>query len=162
MIFISVGSQKFQFNRLLKEIDLLIKRGIIKDKVFAQIGVSDYKPKYYNYIDFLTQDEFNNYIKKSNLIITHAGTSSIISSLKENKKVIVVPRLSKYKEHVDDHQIQLTNEFETLNLIEACYDIDNLMNAIENVNIKKYNKYISNSKNIIESIEDFLDVGDLR
>ena len=45
MILVTVGSQKFQFNRLLQEIDKLIEEGIIKEKVFAQIGVSDYIPK---------------------------------------------------------------------------------------------------------------------
>ena len=45
MIFITVGSQKFQFNRLLEQIDLLIENKIIKEEVFAQIGSSDYIPK---------------------------------------------------------------------------------------------------------------------
>ena len=49
MIFVTVGSQKFQFNRLLKKIDELIDAGIIKDKVFAQTGASDYIPKNYQY-----------------------------------------------------------------------------------------------------------------
>ena len=61
MIFVTVGSQKFQFNRLLKEIDKLIQNGKIKEDVFAQIGVSDYKPKNYEYVDFMSQDEFNYY-----------------------------------------------------------------------------------------------------
>ena len=40
MIFITLGSQKFQFNRLLKTVDELVERGIIKEEVFAQIGFS--------------------------------------------------------------------------------------------------------------------------
>ena len=59
MILISVGSQKFQFNRLLKKIDELIEKNIITDKVFAQIGVSDYIPKKYEYSDFLSTEDFN-------------------------------------------------------------------------------------------------------
>ena len=45
MIFITLGSQKFQFNRLLKAVDELVAAGKIKDEVFAQIGYSDYKPR---------------------------------------------------------------------------------------------------------------------
>ena len=48
MIFVTLGSQKFQFNRLLIEIDRLIEEGKITEKVFAQTGYSDYKPKNYN------------------------------------------------------------------------------------------------------------------
>ena len=66
MILITVGSQKFQFNRLLEEVDKLIEKKVIEDEVFAQIGVSDYKPKNYEYKDFLTQDEFSKKMDESN------------------------------------------------------------------------------------------------
>ena len=94
MIFVSVGSQKFQFNRLLKKIDELIENKIIKDKVFAQIGVSDYKPKNYEYIDFMTQDEFSKKIEECSLLITHGGTGVIVNAVKKEKKVIATPRLA--------------------------------------------------------------------
>lgn len=157
MILITVGSQKFQFNRLLKKIDELIEDGTINDEVFAQIGVSDYKPKNYKYVDFTTQDEFNNKIEEANLIITHAGTGVIVNAVKKGKKVIGIPRLSKYGEHVDDHQIQLIDEFKELNFIEPVYNIDNLKEAIQTIKKKKYNKYISNTDAIIESIEEFIE-----
>ena len=47
MIFITLGSQKFQFDRLLKEVDRLIADGVIQEKVFAQIGASEYLPQNY-------------------------------------------------------------------------------------------------------------------
>lgn len=156
MIFISVGSQKFQFNRLLAEIDRLIENNTITDEVFAQIGNSDYKPRNYKYVDFMTQDDFNKLIEKSDIIITHGGTGVIINSIKKGKKVIAIPRLSKYKEHVDDHQIQLINEFKELNLIEAIHEVDELEKAIKKIKEKRYNKYISNTSKIVESIEKFL------
>ena len=43
MIFITLGSQKFQFNRLLKAVDDLIEHKKIQDEVFAQTGYSDYQ-----------------------------------------------------------------------------------------------------------------------
>lgn len=58
MIFITLGSQKFQFNRLLKAVDDLVQRKIIKEDVFAQIGYSDYQPQNYSYKKFLDRDEF--------------------------------------------------------------------------------------------------------
>lgn len=157
MIFITVGSQKFQFTRLLKKIDELIEKKVIDEEVFAQIGVSDYVPKNYEYKDFLTQDEFKTYISKASLVITHAGTGTIINALKQDKKVIAIPRLAKYGEHVDDHQIQLIDEFKNLNLIEPVYDIKDLEKAIKTVKNKKYNKYKSNTKNILEDIEEFIE-----
>lgn len=86
VIFITVGTQKFQFNRLLKEIDRLIEEEKITEEVFAQIGYSGYKPKNYNYKDFIDRDEFEDIIKKCKIIITHGGTGSIIGAVKQRKK----------------------------------------------------------------------------
>ena len=83
MILVTVGSQKFPFNRLLEKIDDLIDKGVIEDKVFAQIGVSDYKPKNYEYQDFMTQDEFNKKIEECDMMITHAGTGVIVNAVKK-------------------------------------------------------------------------------
>ncbi len=157
MIFVTVGSQKFQFNRLLKEIDKLIQNGKIKEDVFAQIGVSDYKPKNYEYVDFMSQDEFSKKIDQASLIITHAGTGVIVNGVKKGKKVIAIPRLSKYGEHVDNHQIQLIKEFSELNFIEPVYEIDKLDEALDKTQNKKYKRYVSNTEKIINSIEFFIE-----
>lgn len=156
MILITVGSQKFQFNRLLQKVDELIDENVIKDEVFGQIGVSDYIPKNYEYVKFMPQEEFNKKMDEADLIITHAGTGVIVNAVKKGKKVIGVPRLKEYGEHVDNHQIQLIKEFENLNFIEAVYDIENIEEALKNVILKKYNKYESNTDVILESIEKFI------
>ena len=157
MIFVTLGSQKFQFNRHLIEIDRLIEEKKITEEVFAQIGYSDYKPRNYEYKEFLDRDRFADVMNMSDKVITHGGTGAIIGAVKNGKKVIAVPRLYEYQEHVDNHQIQLINEFKELNFIEAAYEIDELEEAIDNIKIKKYNKYISNTRKIIDSIESFIE-----
>ena len=77
--------------------------------------------------------------------------------VKKWMKVIAIPRLAKYGEHVDDHQIQLINEFKELNFIEPVYKINDLENSIKNIDNKKFNKYISNTDVIIEDIEKFIE-----
>lgn len=156
MIFVTVGSQKFQFNRLLKKIDELVDKKVISDEVFAQVGVSDYKPINYDYIDFMTQEEFNKKIDKCSLLITHAGTGVIVNAVKKGKKIIATPRLAKYGEHVDDHQIQLIQQFDELNFIEPLYDLEEIERKIREVNIKSYKKYVSNTDTIINSIKEFI------
>lgn len=93
MIFVTLGSQKFQFNRLLEAVDNLIINEVIKDKVFAQIGYSDYMPRNYEYKNFLDRDEFLQLEKKSDIIITHGGTGAIIGAVK-NKKSYCCPKIS--------------------------------------------------------------------
>ena len=156
MIFITVGSQKFQFNRLLREIDNLIEKKVIVEEVFAQIGYSDYIPKNYKFKKFLDKDEFNNFIDSSRIIITHGGTGSIISALKKSKKVIAIPRLSKYGEHVDDHQIQIVSQFEKIGFLKGISDISEVSVAISEVHNMEFKSYISNTKKIIDEIDKFI------
>lgn len=156
LIFITLGSQKFQFNRLLKAIDEQIADGRIKEKAFAQIGSSDYRPVNYKFKDFLDRDEFAEWTSKADIVITHGGTGAIIGAVKKGKKVIAVPRLAKFGEHVDDHQLQLVEQFKDLNLICECRDCDNIWKAVEIVKKTHYESYKSNTENIIDSIEKFI------
>lgn len=113
-------------------------------------------PQKYNYKTFLDRDEFSNEMEKADIVITHGGTGAIIGAVKRGKKVIAVPRLAKYDEHVDDHQLQLIKQFDDLNLICPCRDTKELETALDTVQQTKYNRYKSNTLNIISSIEDYL------
>lgn len=157
MIFITLGSQKFQFNRLLKAIDELMESGEISEDVFAQIGYSDYVPKNYQYKQFLDRDEFAVMTEKSDIVITHGGTGAIIGAVKKGKRVIAVPRRVKYGEHVDDHQLQLVGQFKELNLICECNDCTQLGNILKEIRYIRFNAYESNTQTIINSIEQFLE-----
>ena len=105
MIFVMTGSQEFSFDRLLKEVDRLTGEKFINETVFAQTGCSDYKPKNYGFARYINNKEFEEKIRMSRIIVTHAGTGNIITALRMRKKVIAVPRYAKYGEHVDDHQL---------------------------------------------------------
>ena len=156
MIFVTLGSQKFQFNRLLAKLDELIVNGTIQEEVFAQIGYSDYKPLHFTYKEFLDREEFAATMTKCSTVITHGGTGAIIGAVKKGKKVIAVPRLSKYGEHVDDHQIQLLKQFDDMGIISACYEFEMLNKHYKNLQQREFNKYQSNTKTIIDSIDKFL------
>lgn len=155
-IFITLGSQKFQFNRLLKTVDELCEKGTVDaEDVFAQIGYSDYLPRNFNYKKFMNRDEFNMEMSKAEIVITHGGTGAIIGAVKKGKKVIAVPRRAKYGEHVDDHQLQLVGQFKEMNLIYACNDCD-IKKALDEIGSMQFEKYSSNTHRIIRSIEDYI------
>ena len=151
MIFVTLGSQKFQFDRLVQAVDELQT----DEEIFAQIGYSEYKPKHFKYKRFLDRDEFDKIMDSSNIVITHGGTGAIIGAVKKGKKVIALPRLKKYGEHVDDHQIQLVNQFSELNLIYPCIDCD-IQKALDTVKRTTYASYKSNTARIIRSLEEFI------
>lgn len=156
MIFVSVGSQKFQFDRLLQRLDQLIEEGIIQDQVMAQIGVSQYVPKHFAYVPFMDREEFSRQVDACSVMITHGGTGAIIGAVKKGKKVIAVPRLAQYGEHVDDHQLQLIHQFDDLNLICPCCDLKDLGECCQKIGDMEFKTYVSNTHRIIASIENYL------
>ena len=49
MIFVTVGSRNYPFDRLFKKIDDLYEEGILTEPMFAQTGTSTYDPKPVSY-----------------------------------------------------------------------------------------------------------------
>lgn len=156
MILVVLGTQKFQFNRLLKEIDKLTEQNKIDDEVFAQKGHSDYAPKNYEAVDFLDKEIFEKKVSSCDILITHSGVGSIISGINKEKPVIVVPRLKKYNEHVDDHQLEIANAFSQKNYVLMCSEINELEEIIKKAKYHKFDKYISQRKKTIEAITEYL------
>ena len=137
MIFVTVGSRNYPFDRLFIELDKLCEEGIIKDKIFAQIGTTTYKPKNYEYKDFISQEEFLNYVKKAKYVISHGAFGSIMKALNEGKKVIAVTRLEKYGEHINDHQIQNNEAFGSNGYVLPVFEMEELKDAIIKIQTKK-------------------------
>ena len=157
MIFVTLGTQDKSFSRLLDAIEKQIENGNIKEKVIVQAGHTEYKSKYMEIHKLLPMNEFDNYIKKCNLLITHAGVGSIMTGLNNNKKVIVVPRLAKYKEHINDHQMQITDNFSKEGYILPLYENDDLGMVLKNIKKFKPKKFKSNTGNMIELICNYID-----
>ena len=126
MVFVTVGSQKFQFDRLIKAVDALCADGIIESGCFAQTGACAYEPQHMEHKDFLDREEFRARMDACDTVITHGGTGAIIGAVKDGKKVIAVPRHARYGEHVDDHQEQIAAKFEEMGYVRVCREIGEL------------------------------------
>jgi UDP-N-acetylglucosamine transferase subunit ALG13 len=156
MIFITTGSRSFQFDRLLKAVDIAVENGEIKDDIFAQVGSSKYKVKNYKTVEFLNHEEFNRKMSECDIVLTHGGTGVIVNAVKMGKRVVAVPRLAQYQEAVDDHQIQLVQAFEKLGMVTGCYDCEKIGVAITTSKEKEVKPYVSNTQTIIESVDSFI------
>ena len=138
MIFVTVGTHYQGFERLIEKMDQIAAK--IDEKVIMQIGYTDYKPKNAKWFKFLEYDEINNLYNEAELIISHAGAGTLLDSLNSKKPIIIVPRLKKFGEHIDNQQIELAEALENTSKVLAVYDIedleDNLL-KIENYRFKK-------------------------
>lgn len=156
MIFVSLGTNDKNFDRLLKAIDKEIELGNIKDKVIVQSGYTKYESNNMEIIDLMTMDMFNKCINDCDLLITHGGVGTILDGLKKNKKILAFPRLSKYHEHVNDHQLEIVNKFYNEGYI-LTGEIDDLGNLLKKVGSFKPKKYISNNSKFNDNLCKIID-----
>ena len=96
-------------------------------------------------------------MKKCRILITHGGVGSILTGINNNKKVIAVPRLAKYKEHGNDHQLQIVANFGKLGYIIPVNEMEDLEEAIKKSKNFKPKKFVSNTNKFIKLIEDYID-----
>ena len=156
MILVTLGTQDKSFDRLLKTIEKKIKDGTIQDEVVVQAGYTKYESSNMKIFDYVSQEKLNEYIKECNFMITHAGVGSILNGIENNKKVIVVPRLSKYKEHHNDHQVEIAEEFSKEGYVLYLKNLKDLGDTIKSINKFKPRK-LEHNKEIIKTIEEFID-----
>ena len=157
MIFVTLGTQDKPFSRLLEAVEKQIENGNIKEEVVAQIGQTKYESKYMKLYNFLSQDDFEKYIKDCSILITHGGVGNILTGLNYNKKMIVAPRLYKYGEHTNDHQIQVIEKFYEDGYILKLEDFNCLNEVMRLCKSFKPKQYHSNTNHFCRRLKEELD-----
>ncbi len=130
MIFLTVGTQ-FPFDRLVKAVDDACGKGLVEEEIFAQIGKTSYKPENFKYADSLGKKDFDNMLKGASCLISHAGMGTITMALEHDKPLLVMPRLAKFGEVVNDHQADIVSHFEQLGHILVAYSEDQIPEKIK-------------------------------
>ncbi|WP_031425165.1 glycosyltransferase [Flavimarina sp. Hel_I_48] len=159
MIFVTIGTQE-PFDRLIKAVDEIAY--LIPDEdFFVQGFLKDYKPKYFKTVDFINPKEFNFQFEKADLIIAHAGMGTVISALLKSKPLVIMPRLLKYSEHRNEHQLATAEKLKTLNYVHVA-DNEKMLKDIVLESFKKkliplYQIGDYASKSLLLSIEQFID-----
>lgn len=156
MVFVILGTQKFQLNRLLRLLDEGAEKGSITDEIVAQTGYSDYEPKNIRCHRFLEKEDFESYISKADVVVSHSGVGSIMTALMKSKPVVVFPRLSKYGEHVDNHQTEIAQTLSGKGYVLMCDENDDIFHLIEKARTYAFNEYVSQTDRIVEIIDEFL------
>ncbi len=157
MILVILGTQDKPFVRLLNAVEQQVVSGAINEEVIVQAGNTKYSSDNMQIMDLIPMDELKKLMSVANLIITHGGVGSIIDALKLKKRVIVCPRLQKYGEHINDHQIEITENCLEKGYICVFNDGDDLGEVIEKARHFTPNEYVSNTGNIVKIIEEFID-----
>jgi UDP-N-acetylglucosamine transferase subunit ALG13 len=126
MIFVTVGSSRSPFDRLLQAVDA----ASFDEDLVVQHGPSTVRPRNAECVDFLDFDGFVAQIARARVVVTHAGVGSIMTSLAHGKQPIVVPRRARFGEAVDDHQLPFARRAGELGLVHALELEQHLAHAV--------------------------------
>ena len=157
MILVLLGTQHNQFTRLLKKIEECKVNGIISDEIIVQAGFTKYETDKMKMFDMISQEVLDNLVDKADIIITHGGIGSITIALKKHKKIIAVPRLHKFNEHVNDHQKQVIDMFNEKGYLVGVSNVNDLPQALEEIKDFEPKQYQENNQKMISIIENFID-----
>lgn len=157
MILVLLGTQNNSFHRLLEEIEKNIKDGTIREEVIVQAGYTKFQSHRMRIIDLMSKEQLDKFQDEADLIITHGGVGSIISSIEKGKKVIAVPRMHEYGEHVNNHQKEIVKDFNDKGYIIGIEKVEDLKKAIIKLKDFEPKKYQPNNEKMLKIIEEFID-----
>lgn len=129
--FITVGNAKQSFNRFFHLVDEVLD--LLPQPVLLQTGHNEYQNDKTQVKAFMEMEEFENAVKTSQVLIMHAGAGSIIHAVQMGKRPIVIPRLQKFNEHVDDHQLEFAERLAQNDIVYLCQERADIRVSIEDI-----------------------------
>jgi len=105
MIFLTVGTEQFDFDRMVEAADRLAI-ALADEEVFIQIGTNRRCPNHAQWERWLSYEGFVQRIEDARIVVTHAGAGSLLSCAWRKKVAVAMPRRQEYGEHVDNHQVE--------------------------------------------------------
>jgi beta-1,4-N-acetylglucosaminyltransferase len=156
MILVVVGQTR-GFPRLVKKMDEIA--GGIDEKVIMQIGYTRYYPKNSEFFYFENYSKMEELNREARIVVSHAGVGSILTAIKQGTPIIIMPRLKKYGEAIDDHQLEISEALSGDSRIIVVHDANELERSLR-VDIGKRlfledqgdNKLIDSLKNCLSSL----------
>lgn len=121
MIFATVGSTQIPFERFVRALEalpgeqLLVQHGPVAPPVAAAQSVA-----------FMQFPEVIESMERADVVVCHAGAGSILCALRAGHTPVVVPRLKRYEETVDDHQVEFSRALAAEGKVLAVEDLETL------------------------------------
>ena len=157
MIFVTVGSQ-LPFDRLVRAVDQWSHERGRRD-VFAQIGVARFRPRYIPWVTTLDAAQFQEKLTNADVVVSHAGTGSIITALERGKPIVVMPRRADLGETRNDHQFSMARRLQEEGLIRVAFDAAGLTRELDGIDSATPSPTIAHhaTPELLATIRDFVE-----
>ena len=117
MTFVVLGTWEMPFVRPLREIEQAAIAGLLPEPVIVQSGHTQYSLARLQLVPFFSREELERMYEEATLLICQAGVGSIMLGLRKHKKIIAIARLSRFAEHIDDHQLEILEVFSQIGAV---------------------------------------------
>lgn len=155
-LFVPLGTQKFQFSRLVIALNKLVEeKKYAPSEILMQSSLYEVQPLF-QHKTLISLADFEHSIRQAEVVVTHSGVNTIITCMKMNKPLVIVPRLKEFGEHVDNHQLEIAELMEVKFKVLVIRNMDELSNAIEQAKSHKYLPWISNSDDLKKKLREIL------
>jgi UDP-N-acetylglucosamine transferase subunit ALG13 len=122
VIFVTVGtSPTFRFDRLIDAVGQLPPQELV-----VQYGPATPPSAVKEAHQWLTFKQVLDFMGDADTVISHAGTGTIICASNMGHVPVVVPRLKRFGETIDDHQVALATAFERTGRVAVAWDTASL------------------------------------
>lgn len=157
MILVTLGTQDISFVRLLEALEKQTDLMNCQERIVVQAGSTVFQSKKMELFDLIPMAEFDALLAQCDLLITHGGVGTIMAALKLGKKIIAVPRLAKYHEHHNDHQLEIISSFSKEGYLLGCVELDQLPEVLQQVKNFQPRSVASNTNNMIQLISNYIE-----
>ncbi len=128
VIFVTVGTDG-PFDRLISAVDRWAGE-VGRTDVVAQVHRSKLRPRFLRAVEFMEPPEFHRDLAAADLVVAHAGMGTILSALRFQKPLLVVPRRASLGEQRNEHQLATARRLEAMGKVSVAYDEDELLRRL--------------------------------
>lgn len=157
MIFVTFGTFHCEFLRPLRIIEKAVIEGKVNEEIIVQSGHTTFNSSYLKIIPFFTKPALSKLYDDARIVVSHAGAGSILTGLRKGKKLIVIPRLKKFNEHVDNHQLDILEVYASMHYILPWYKNENFEEMLEKINDFTPAPYISDKQKLLDFLIEYID-----
>lgn len=125
---VTIGSEKYSFGRALRAVqessaalDVSWQTG--NTPVHDEVLLGEVRA-------WWPGDELAARAHAVDVVVTHAGVGSILMALRTGSCPVVIPRMKRYNEHIDDHQWELARLLETRGVVIVAKPGDDIADCI--------------------------------
>ncbi|MGN6693556.1 MAG: glycosyltransferase [Aquihabitans sp.] len=128
-VLVTVGTDHHRFDRLIGWVDAWAAAHPDAE-VLVQHGTAD-PPTHGTAVVMLGYDELVAEMARADVVIAQGGPATIMDARSVGQRPIVIPRLARFDEVVDDHQVAFTDWMATKDFVWLAADEDQLHALID-------------------------------